>query len=91
MPLLLWPILTAIGALLGIDGTAYGVDQHQKRKQEREAFRARLQQLEQEFVAKEGQLNMLRDRLGEKNTQVRALAEEVERLLGEMGAMKRSA
>jgi len=91
MPVLLWKILTAIGALIGIGGTAYGVDQHQKRKQEQEAFRARLQQLEQELVAKEGQLNMLRRRLGEKNAQVLALAEEVERLRGEMGAMKRSA
>ena len=91
MPVLLWPILTAIGALLGIGGTAYGVDQHQKRKQEQAAFRARAQQLEKELAAKEGQLNALHRRLGEKNAQVLGLAREVERLRGEMGEMKRSA
>lgn len=91
MPVLLWPILTVIGALFGIGGTAYGVDQHQKRKQEQAAFRARLQQLEEELVAKESQLNALRTRLGAKNAQVMALAQEVERLRSEMGVMKRSA
>lgn len=91
MPLLLWPILTAIGALLGMGGTAYGVDQHKKRKQEQAAFRARLQQLEKELEAMESQLNALRRRLGEKNAQVLALTNEVERLRGEMGEMKRSA
>lgn len=86
----IWLIITAISALFGIGGTAYGADQHQKRKEEQAAFRARLQELEKEINAQVIQLT-LRRRLGEKNAQVLALAKEVERLRSQMEKMRRAA
>lgn len=79
-PIVLWPIVAAIGTLFGVGGTAYGVDQHQKRKKESAAFRARLRELEAELTSKEQQLDMLCAMLGDKNEQVCVLAAEVDRL-----------
>lgn len=79
-PIVIWRIVAAIGVLLGIGGTAYGVDQHQKRKKEQAANRARLQQLEAELAAKEEDLASLQARLGDKNEQVLILAAEVAQL-----------
>ncbi|QRK08551.1 hypothetical protein JQX13_53155 [Archangium violaceum] len=90
-PIVLWRIVAAVGVLLGIGGTAYGVDQHQKRKKEQAANRARLQQLEAELAAKEQQLALLRALLGDKNEQVRILAAEVARLRSAANDMRRSA
>lgn len=83
-PTTIWRILAAIGALLGIGGTAYGVDQHKKRRREQAASRARLERLETELVAKESELASLRTLLGEKNEQVLALAAVVEQLRDEI-------
>lgn len=90
-PLVIWRIVAAVGALLGIGGTAYGVDQHQKRKREQAANRARLQQIEAELASKEQQLASLQALLGDKNEQVRILAAEVARLRNAANEMRRSA
>ncbi|MBK8997364.1 MAG: hypothetical protein IPM35_16670 [Myxococcales bacterium] len=84
-------IAAAVLALLGIGGTAYGVDQHQKRKKEQAANRARLQQIEAELALKEQQLASLHALLGDKNEQVRALAAEVVRLRNAASELRRSA
>jgi chromosome segregation ATPase len=80
-----------VGALLGISGTAYGLDQHKKRKSEQAASRARLQHLEADLAKKEQQLTVLRNRLGSKNEQVRILAAEVDRLRSAASDLRRSA
>jgi len=90
-PIMIWRIVAAVGALLGIGGTAYGVDQHAKRRQEQAANRARLQQIEAELDDKEQQLALLRAMLGAKNEQVRILAAEVARLRKTANEMRRSA
>lgn len=87
-PIVLWPIVAAIGALFGIGGTAYGVDQHQKRKKESAAFRSRLRELEAELASKEQQLASLRALLGDKNEQVRVLAAEIARLHNAVNGMR---
>lgn len=90
-PIVIWRIVAGVGALLGISGTAYGLDQHKKRKSEQVASRARLQQLEVELAKKEQQLTALRTLLGNKNEQVRILAAEVDHLRSAVSAMRRSA
>ncbi|ATB29951.1 hypothetical protein [Melittangium boletus] len=90
-PIVFWRIVAAVGSLLGIGGTAYGVDQHQKRKKEQAANRARLQQLEAELATKEQQLASLRAFLGDKNEQVRILVAEVASLRSAANDMRRSA
>ncbi|MCC6664985.1 MAG: hypothetical protein IT375_14630 [Polyangiaceae bacterium] len=90
-PLVIWRIVAAVGALLGIGGAAYGIDQHQKRKQEQAANRARLQQIEAELALKEQQLTSLHALLGDKNEQVRVLAAEVVRLRNAASELRRSA
>jgi capsule polysaccharide export protein KpsE/RkpR len=91
MPFFIWPLATAIFALLGIGGGASAFDQYQKRKQEQAAYRARLQQLEGELKTKEEQLAILRVNLGEKNNQVRTLSAEVINLRNALAAMRMSA
>lgn len=88
---MIWRIVAAVGALLGIGGTAYGVDQHKKRKKEQDENHVRLQQLEAELASKEQQLATLRTLLDEKNEQVRILAAEVARLRNTVNEMRRSA
>lgn len=66
-------IIGGVLALFGIGGTAYGVDQHQKRKREQEAYRA-------ELARKEAQLRDLEIRFGRQSEQFKAMAAEVERL-----------
>lgn len=90
-PIIVWRIVAAVGALLGIGGTAYGIDQHQKRKEEQAANRARLRQIERELAAKEEQLASLQALLGDKNEQVRILAVEVARLRNAANDLRRSA
>lgn len=90
-PIVILRIIAAVGALLGFGGTAYGVDQHQKRKEEQAANRALLQRLEAELAAKEQQLASLQAILGDKNEQIRILAAEVARLRDAVNKMRRSA
>lgn len=84
-------IIIGICLLFGIGGVAYGADQHNQRERDRAEFRARLEQLEKALSEKEVELAALRARLGEKNDQVRILAEEVQRLRREIEAMRRAA
>lgn len=90
-PLVIWRIVAAVGALLGIGGFAYGVDQHQKRMKEQAVNRARLQQIEAELASKEQQLASLQALLRDKNKQVRILAAKVARLRDAANKMRRSA
>ena len=90
-PVVIWRIVAAVAALLGIGGAAYGVDQHQKRKTEQAATRALLQQIEAELATKEQQLASLRAMVGDKNEQLRILAAEVARLRNAANEMRRSA
>jgi capsule polysaccharide export protein KpsE/RkpR len=76
---------------VGIGGVAYGVDQKNKREQERENFRSQLDRLEKDLSAKESELAQLRSRLGEKNDQVRTLAAEIERLRQNIASMRKAA
>ena len=66
-------IIGGILTLFGVGGTAYGYDQHQKRRMEQAEYR-------RELARKEAQLRDLEKRLGSHHEQVRALAAEVERL-----------
>lgn len=84
-------IIAAIGTLLGVGGSAYGVDQHQNRKKEQAANRARLQQIEAELASKEQQLTSLQALLGDKNEQVRILVGEVTKLRNAASDLRRSA
>jgi outer membrane murein-binding lipoprotein Lpp len=90
-PIVLWRIVAGVSALVGISGTAYGFDQHMKRKAEQAASRVRLQRLEAEHARKEQQLAALRTLLGNKNEQVRILAAEVDRLRNAANEMRRAA
>ncbi len=90
-PLMIWRIVAAVGALLGIGGMAYGADQHQKRKKEQAENRVRLQQIDDELASKEQQLDTLRASLGDKNEQVRILVAEITRLRNTANEMRRSA
>lgn len=88
----MWRIIAAIGALFGIGGVAYGVDQHKKRKNEQVANRARLRKIESELALKERQLAALHVQLGNKDVQVRVLlAAEVGRLREAANELRRSA
>jgi hypothetical protein len=66
-------IVSGILALLGVGGTAYGVDQHLKRKHEQAAHRAELGRME-------ARLREVEVRFGRQSEQFRLLALEVERL-----------
>jgi predicted transcriptional regulator len=89
----MWKIFAVIGsALVALATTIFGVDQYQKRQEERARFRAELQRLEELLASKETALTELSARLGEKNDQVRTLAAEVQQLRAELAeARKRAA
>lgn len=89
-PLVIWRIVAAAGFLLGVGGTAYGVDQHQKRRKEQSANRACLQQVEAEVASKEQQLGLLQALLSDKNEQVREFAAEVAQLRNAANEMRRA-
>lgn len=89
-PAIVWRLAAAVGGLLGVAGTAFGVDQHAKRKQEQSSNRARLREIEEGLSAKEDELASLRSTLGEKNDQVRILAAEIEMLREQASALRGS-
>ena len=86
-----WKIITAIATAAGIGGVAYGVDQHNKRRESQGRFNSELQALKERLAAKESELEQLRNRLGEKNEQVRILANEVAHLRAELAEKMRAA
>ena len=61
----------------------YAFKQHQKRVHEQASFRECLNRLRAQLASKENELVSLRGRLGEKNEQVRLLADEIDRLRAE--------
>ena len=75
------------GPLAVVAGVGYGADQHTKRKQEQEASRARLREIEERLASNEAELESLRSILGVKNDQVRILAAEIEMLRQEAAAL----
>jgi hypothetical protein len=89
-PLILVPI-AAVGALLGVAGIVYGMDQHQKRKEEQAVYRNSLDQLLDDFFEREEQLASLHILLNNKNEQVRSLSTEVVRLRNVMDELRLSA
>lgn len=89
-PLLIWRIATAVAALLGIGGVAYGRDQHQKRAKEQAANHARIQELESEVTRLCSERESLRGLLGDKNEQVRMLAARIDQLHAEADALRKA-
>lgn len=88
----MWKIVAGIiVGLIGVGGAAFGVDQQQKRKKEQASFRAQLQTLNARLSGKEAELAELCARLGEKNEQVRVLAEEVQHLRREIEGLEGAA
>ena len=90
-PIILLKVGAAVATLFGIGGTAYGVDQHNKRRSEQAASRKRLQEIEAELVKKEEELILLRERLGDKNEQVRIPVAKVTRLRSAAANLRHSA
>jgi predicted nucleic acid-binding Zn-ribbon protein len=90
-PVVFWRIIAGVAALFGIGGGAYGYDQHKKRKAEQERFRREVSILEQRIATKEQEYAALFARLGEKNNQVRSLADEIRHLREELAAARRRA
>ena len=62
-----------IGGLLGLFGLGYGIDQHNKRCQEKAEYR-------RELARKEAQFRDLKERVGRHHWQVAIIEDEVERL-----------
>lgn len=92
MPFIAIPyIIVAVGTLLGIGGTAYGVDQHLKRQKEQEMFRAELARMKKRMGEMEAELAKLRRRFGDKCDQLRKMAAEIERLREVIAQMERRA
>lgn len=89
-PLLIWRIATAVAALLGIGGAAYGRDQHQKRAKEQAANHARLQEIESEVSGLRAEIESLQGCLGDKNEQIRVLSAKVVRLCAEADALRKA-
>jgi capsule polysaccharide export protein KpsE/RkpR len=84
-------MIGGIGLLIGVMGSAFGLDQQKKRESDATKYCDRLQVLEANLTTKEEQLADLQSRLGEKNDQVRALVVEIQRLRDDIANMKRSA
>jgi uncharacterized protein involved in exopolysaccharide biosynthesis len=66
----------------------FALQQHQKRVREHARFRECLSRLKAQMTSKEIELASLRERLGEKNAQVRLLADEIDRLRAEATSME---
>lgn len=74
--------------LAAVGGIVIADDQHTKRKKEEAYFRAALTQLQETLARREAELAALQVQLGPKNEQVRVLAQEVERLRGQLNALR---
>lgn len=90
-PIVLWRSIAGVATLFGIGGGAYGYDQHRKRKAEQERFRREVANLEQRLATQEHDYAVLFARLGEKNNQVRVLADELRHTQEELAAARRRA
>ena len=83
MPLFI-PVVVVASALLAIAGVAYGCDQENKREEEQERTRDEIAKLENRISEFERERSHLLPVLGKRNHQVRALADEISRLRGEL-------
>lgn len=90
-PVVFWRIIAGVAVLFGIGGAAYGADQHHKRMSEQERFRREKASLNQRLATKEREYRPLLARLGEKNYQVRTLADEIRQLREELSTARRRA
>lgn len=90
-PVLIRRLTMAAFGLFGVSGAAYGCDQHLKRRKEQAASRRHFEEVEKGLKSKEGELEVLRSALGDKNDQVRLLVAEVEMLREQAAALRGSA
>lgn len=87
LPLL--PIVVYTTAVLVTLGSAvYASDQQNKREEDRKRHRAEIEALEKCLAREERKYRELLRRFGEKNRQVRELAEEVDRLREELASLR---
>ena len=76
-----WKVVGILGliiGLIGIGGYAYGADQHQKRRNEKDSF-------SEEIRKKEEQLADLEARFGRQSEQFKVMAEELRRYKQQKG------
>ena len=90
MPLFI-PVVVVASALLAIAGVAYGCDQENKREEEQERTRDEIAKLKNRISEFEREHDHLLPMFGKKNHQVRALADEISRLRGELAEARRRA
>ena len=89
MPLI--PLFIVVSTLLAITGFAYGCDQENKREEEQERARDEIAKLKNRISELERDHDRLLPVLGKSNDQVRALADEISRLRGELAEARRRA
>ena len=85
------PVVVAVSVLTAIAGAAYGCDQEAKREEEQRRARAAIAELEERISELERKQRYQRRELGNKNRQVRALADEITRLRAELEEARRRA
>lgn len=90
MPLFI-PVVVVASALVAIGGIVYGCDQENKREEEQERARDEIAKLKNRISELEREHDHLLPMLGKKNHQVRALADEISRLRGELAEARRRA
>ena len=90
MPLFI-PVVVVASALLAIAGVAYGCDQENKREEEQERARDEISKLKNRISELEREYDHLLPVLGKKDHQIRALADEISRLRGELVEARRRA
>ena len=88
MPLFI-PVVVIASALVAVGGIAYGCDQADKREEEQKRARAKIAKLENRISELERKYDHLLPVLGKKNRQVRALADKICRLRGELENARR--
>ena len=90
MPWLI-PVVIVTSALAVLTGIAYGCDQENKREEEQKRARAEIAGLKDRIFELEQKHDHLLPVLGEKNHQVRVLADEIRRLRAELEEARRRA
>ena len=90
MPLFI-PVVVVASALVAMSGIVYACDQENKREEEQERARDEIAKLKKRISKLERKHDRLLPQLGKKNHQVRALADEISRLRGELAEARRRA
>ena len=81
--------VAVVSVLLALGGVVYGCDQENKREEEQERARDEIAKLKKRISKLERKHDRLLPQLGKKNHQVRALADEISRLRGELVEARR--